>query len=1843
MYGMKRFVGGNAFLLSVLLLSLLVPGSSAFAQTPLAPSTLSFGNQVVNQPSAAMSTTLKNTQALPLSISSIAITGGTAPADYAMGGNCPLHPSTLGPGEDCRITVTFTPSALGMRTATLAVTDDAPKSPLTVALTGMGVGTVDLTPGSGDFGGVAVGNTSAAPSGTLPNQQNVAGPSSVVVPTENFELSRPGTLTPLPRASGSPIVIPVSGPANANGLISITVTPANPSIAAGNTQQFTATGLFRGGSTQNLTASVLWNSSAPGVATINAAGLASSVSSGSTTITATFSTVTPFGAAKGATPSTPIINNPPMSPISGSTTLTVTSVGPAVSFNPSSLTFGPQAPGTTSTAQSITLTNIGNVNLTFTSISVTGTNAGDFTQNNACVSPLAANGTCTINVTFTPTAPGPRTASVSITDNAAGSPHTASLMGTTPLTINVPGLPYGVLNTSYSATLTAIGGNAPYMWSISSGGLPSWAMLNASTGVISGTPNATGTSNFTVKATDSTTPTPLTASRGFNITTNSTAQPLSITTTFLPDGTVGIPYSNSLTATGGTGVYTWSIVSGAGSLPPCLSLANFFINGTPVITCKGSFSFTVKVTDSASNTSTQPLSININPGSSTVCESGNESVLQGQYAFSLIGYKGNGFTARVGSFTADGAGNITGGEYDRNTTGGSSANFTLVASTYTLGADNRGCATFMNTTGGSFSTRFVLGSISGSPGTASQGRMIEFDPATSSAFIATGQIFQQTTATTPSTSNFTAALSGGYAHLLTGWDTSGNGGRIACDGVKTDSAGSISSGEQYCNDEGSVPSGPTTGITGSYSAVDMYGRYTETFGTTNLVGYLVSATATGAVEVTTSVNTSNTTIMAGQEFQQSGSPYGAGSVSGTGVYYATGVNSSTSGKILLALTNSDGVSQLSVSPYYENDGGTWVANGTTGSCTYTVAANGRMSGCGGEFYVTAPNTAVYVDNDTGGFAGYALPQTVPLGGFTSVSGAFFGATLEIINQDAEADDDLNALSTTGGIISGIDIGDSSSTFYQQADSVNPFSGPTLNSNGTITQSSQLQAVAIDPQHFLGPNRTGCSGSPSCYPTIEVYGPSTADTVAVTINGLTSSSAGVTAGASLGLLLAVAGPSNAVTWTLNGLPSGSGYGTISGTYPSFTYNAPTRVPYPATFMITATSNADVSQSASVSVTISAGAGVSPFSITTTSLPSGTVGSEYIQNIQTNGGTLPIGWSVTSGSLPLTLQGTPNGVGMIHGFPRATGTYTFTVTAGDASSPKQFASQPLSIVIDPAPLNITTTSLPNGLTGEPYNQIVVATGGTQPYTWGITGGSLPGWASLNTSTGAITGTPSATGTSNFTVTVTDSTLPTHKTASQPLTITINSGAAAPCTDSGSESLLSGQYAFSLSGYTSSGYLAVVGSFTADGTGNITAGEVDSNGVLGVQSASINTSASSYSVGSNNLGCATIATSFGTFNTRLSLGSVTSSVAAAGRMVEWDAPSSSTYFAATGQLQQQTASSFSGGLVGSSSYVFEETGVDGSAARTAIVGVISTGTSSNFTSGEFDLNDNGTPSSDSGVSGSYSTADGNGRITGNNTWTGQPSANHFVLYMVSSSNSLVMTTDAVATNGVLAGQFQQQTIPGSGFGNSSLNGPEVLYMTGLNGGGSGGSANLLILSADGNGNLTGTSYYDGGGTWKSPQAISCTYSIDASGRMTCGTGAPVFYLTAANKAVVISEDSDVADGQLAPQSGGPFNSSSLSGTYFLGDLDVVSYGVASAETITAGAITFSSGGYSYVQDFTSTAGQLADQTGSGTVGTVNSNGTFSTSSGGPIDGIIISGSKFVLVDNDTETYPIIQFLKQ
>ena len=109
-------------------------------------------------------------------------------------------------------------------------------------------------------------------------------------------------------------------------------------------------------------------------------------------------------------------------------TLTITDSNARVS--PASLSFRNQALDTSSTSREVTLTSTGTTNLNISSITITGSNASDFTATSHCPASLAPGRRCTIDVQFTPSQTGARTAAVTITDNAASSPQTARLSGT---------------------------------------------------------------------------------------------------------------------------------------------------------------------------------------------------------------------------------------------------------------------------------------------------------------------------------------------------------------------------------------------------------------------------------------------------------------------------------------------------------------------------------------------------------------------------------------------------------------------------------------------------------------------------------------------------------------------------------------------------------------------------------------------------------------------------------------------------------------------------------------------------------------------------------------------------------------------------------------------------------------------------------------------------------------------------------------------------------------------------------------------------------------------------------------------------------------------------------------------------------------------------------------------------------------------------------------------------------------------------------------------------------------------------------------------------------------------
>lgn len=115
---------------------------------------------------------------------------------------------------------------------------------------------------------------------------------------------------------------------------------------------------------------------------------------------------------------------------SGTQTVILTGVGAAASLSPTSLSFTSQTVGTSSTAQTITLTNVGSATIHIWQIAITGTNAGDFSKTTTCGATLAASTSCTVSVTFKPTATGPRSAAVLFSNDGGGSPQAVGMTGT---------------------------------------------------------------------------------------------------------------------------------------------------------------------------------------------------------------------------------------------------------------------------------------------------------------------------------------------------------------------------------------------------------------------------------------------------------------------------------------------------------------------------------------------------------------------------------------------------------------------------------------------------------------------------------------------------------------------------------------------------------------------------------------------------------------------------------------------------------------------------------------------------------------------------------------------------------------------------------------------------------------------------------------------------------------------------------------------------------------------------------------------------------------------------------------------------------------------------------------------------------------------------------------------------------------------------------------------------------------------------------------------------------------------------------------------------------------------
>ena len=420
----------------------------------VSPASLSFSSQAAGTTSAAQTVTLSNTGTASLTINSIGITGANS-GDFARTTTCG---ATLAAGANCSISVTFTPTAAGARTATLTVANAAPATSPTVALSGTGIAPIaGLSPASLTFTTQLVNTNSIGQLLTLSN----TGTATLTINsigltganTADFVQTNScgATLT-----AGGSCVISITFRPTASGTRSASVSVStndlvNPTLTASLTGTGTAVRL-------NPTALTFANqlvgtrSAAQTVTLSNLGATAMTVGAANITITGAnatnFTRTTNCGATLAAGSSCtinvrfgPTASGAMVAALSVATSdpagtqtvsLTGTGVAPINTVSPLSLTFANQRRNTASVPQQVTVTNTGTASLVINRIAVSGGFFPQFRQTNNCPiggAGLAAGGSCTTNVTFRPTSAGAKSATLNVNVAAPATSQSVALSG----------------------------------------------------------------------------------------------------------------------------------------------------------------------------------------------------------------------------------------------------------------------------------------------------------------------------------------------------------------------------------------------------------------------------------------------------------------------------------------------------------------------------------------------------------------------------------------------------------------------------------------------------------------------------------------------------------------------------------------------------------------------------------------------------------------------------------------------------------------------------------------------------------------------------------------------------------------------------------------------------------------------------------------------------------------------------------------------------------------------------------------------------------------------------------------------------------------------------------------------------------------------------------------------------------------------------------------------------------------------------------------------------------------------------------------------------------------------
>ncbi len=932
-------------------------------------------------------------------------------------------------------------------------------------------------------------------------------------------------------------------------------------------------------------------------------------------------------------------------------------------------------------------------------------------------------------------------------NNSATKALTLIVRSAAPLTITLNQLPRGSVGTPYSQNIGASGGQTPYTWSIQSGNLPDGLTLNQG-GIISGTPERAVTTSFVLKLTDAVN---ASVSSTLSLTINPAVQLLSIATQSLADGVVGQDYTQTLNAVGGNAPYHWELKSG--TLPEGLLLSDAgVIAGLPTTT--GELSFEVRAIDQSGQSVIASLSIDVDPPPDLTILSPSAlpvAAVGVPYRFEFKALSGTAPYVWVKK---------------------KKAKFGTLPDGLTLSRD--GILSGTPTTEGLSNFTVILNDSGDKQ--ARKPLTLEVGPPPPPLAIRTETL----------------------PHALQGLPYS----------AALDASGGVGP-YTWSIETGTLPDGLTMTQGGAISgrattagATSFVVRLRDSLGTssTKSLFLIVSPPPPPLVVQTTSLPDTTAERFYSQTLQATGgvAPYSWGIASGSlgaglslsagGELSGTPVSAGTS-VFVVRVTDSAAQSVTRTLAITVRPADSLAPFGVIEVPDVRATLNGTASGSGWALdNVGISRIEVLIDGQNVGDAIYGLsrPDIAAVWGNaypnTGHSGFSFALdttrftigehTLAVRLMDAAG----NATATgTRTIIFQNAVFTITTTDILRGTRNRPYGMQLAAANGRPPYTWTLFSGSLPSG--LSMNASGLiSGTPTVFGQFP-FGVRVTDSIGATAVGsftltvvsdieqLRVISNGALDDGSTGVdysyqLLFVGGVPPR-TWTpgTGTMPPGlslSSSGVISG--------KPTQVGT-FTFSVRLTDSAPTTATSQpLQITVVPG----PLVIVTAGdLTRGTVSASYSFTLQKLGGASPYTWALESGALPDGLSLNANS-GVISGTPTEFGTFSFTVSLTD-SQPVGVTSGTLRIIVDPAPLVITSTGdLTGGRVNVDYTFTLVATGGRTPYTWALATGTLPPGLTLDTATGVISGKPTATGTYGFTVKVTDATPTTSFSALLRITV-------------------------------------------------------------------------------------------------------------------------------------------------------------------------------------------------------------------------------------------------------------------------------------------------------------------------------------------------------------------------------------------------------------------------------------------------------------------------------------------